>query len=293
MEKRPPAKAGEALLEKRLRAVELHLQGVPVMQIVERSGLGWAAVRAAIARHQLGGAAALLAAPTGPQPGSGRKLTPAQEADVRRLIRARAPWFYGLKVSLWTRGAVLDLIRRRCDITLTEHGLGNYLKRWGLVLPAGQEASPPIRAWLDDHVAELRDLARREDAEVYWQHKTPKLDPELWGKLPSPASSLTEESGGISSGSGQRGLVSVSNSQGRLMWMLINSRTFNAKQQQRFLNALARDTKRPLLYLVRHDVSAFTNRNLMNPPGKTVKLFPQIGGGRPAAFAFDVIHPGD
>jgi len=49
----------EALHERRKQVIRMHRKGMPVMQIVEHSGLSWCAVNAVIKRDSEAGASAL------------------------------------------------------------------------------------------------------------------------------------------------------------------------------------------------------------------------------------------
>jgi transposase len=62
----------EVLHERRKQVIRLHRKGMPVMQIVEHSGLSWCAVNAAIRAYATAGAAALKPACAARKQGSGR-----------------------------------------------------------------------------------------------------------------------------------------------------------------------------------------------------------------------------
>src|SRR5687767_444635 len=91
----------------RLRVVELWQTGLSVAAISRETGLTWPAVNAALQLHADGGVGALMPKARGRKPGSGRALTPAQEAEVRRLMGFRPPWHYGLRDRLWSRPCLL------------------------------------------------------------------------------------------------------------------------------------------------------------------------------------------
>ena len=76
----------EVLHERRKQVIRMHRKGMPVMQIVEHSGLSWSAVSAAITAYSRAGAAALKPAARGKKQGSGRLLSESQERAVRQII---------------------------------------------------------------------------------------------------------------------------------------------------------------------------------------------------------------
>ena len=65
----------EVLQERRKQVVRLHRRGIGVMQIVEQTGLSWAAVNAALRLYGSGGAAALKPQVRGKKMGTGRHLS--------------------------------------------------------------------------------------------------------------------------------------------------------------------------------------------------------------------------
>jgi transposase len=121
----------EVLHERRKQVIRMHRKGMPVMQIVEHSGLSWSAVNAAITAYSTAGAAALKPAARGKKQGGGRLLSELQERAVRQIICDKRPEQLKMEFALWNRAAVMQLIERECGIKLSVRGVGNYLKRWG------------------------------------------------------------------------------------------------------------------------------------------------------------------
>ncbi|WP_291855335.1 helix-turn-helix domain-containing protein [Accumulibacter sp.] len=96
----------EQLYALRKQAGRLHRKGLPVMQIVAMTGLSWPGVRAALARHEAGGMAALKPAIRGKKPGTGRSLTREQEQAICRIICDKRPEQLKREFALWNRAAV-------------------------------------------------------------------------------------------------------------------------------------------------------------------------------------------
>ena len=117
----------DALYERRKQVIRLHQEGVPVMQIVERTALSWSAVNAAIKRYDRGGESALKPVARGRKQGKGRILTEEQEADIRQMLRKRRPKFYGLQYALWDRDTVMHLIEQKYGITLSVRAVGSLV----------------------------------------------------------------------------------------------------------------------------------------------------------------------
>jgi len=121
----------EQLHERRKQVVRLHRKGMGVMRIVELTGLSWPAVRATVDAYEQGGMAAIKPADRGRSAGDGRCLTLAQEQRIQRIICDKRPEQLKMDFALWNRPAVMQLIKRECDMNLSVRAVGNYLKRWG------------------------------------------------------------------------------------------------------------------------------------------------------------------
>ena len=115
----------EVLHERRKQVIRMHRKGMPVMQIVEHSGLSWFAVNAAITRYLAAGVGHLKPAARGKKPGSGRMLSNLQESAVRQVICDKRPEQLKMEFALWNRAAVMQLIERECGVKLSVRGVGN------------------------------------------------------------------------------------------------------------------------------------------------------------------------
>jgi transposase len=117
----------EVLHERRKQVIRMRRKGMPVMQIVEYSGLGGSAVNAAITRYPTAAAPALKPAARGKKQGSGRLLSESQESAVRKIICDKRPEHLKMGFALWNRATVMRWVERECGIKLPVRGVGNYL----------------------------------------------------------------------------------------------------------------------------------------------------------------------
>jgi transposase len=69
--------------------------------------------------------------PTGRALGEQRRLSSQQELHSQRLICEKRSEQLKLTFALWTRAAVVLLVRQEFDIELPIRTMGWYLKRWG------------------------------------------------------------------------------------------------------------------------------------------------------------------
>lgn len=135
-------------------------------------GVSLRAVNKWVALDKVGGLRALAPQQRGRRPGEGR-LTPAQAQRIRQLILDKMPDQLKLGFFLWTRAAVVALIARRLDLTISVTTAGRYLKAWGFspqkpVRRAYERNDVAIARWLKrDYPMIVRD-AKREGATICW-----------------------------------------------------------------------------------------------------------------------------
>lgn len=78
-----------------------------------------------------GGREALVGRPRGRRVGEHQVLDAVEQQAIRQAVLDR-PCDLGLAGQLWTRAGVGNLIAKLYRVRLTEQGVGNYLRRWGL-----------------------------------------------------------------------------------------------------------------------------------------------------------------
>jgi transposase len=120
-----------------------------------------------------GGVAAMPQARTGRPVGSGRALSDEQGSHVQGLLRTHSPEELGIAAPLWTRRAVGELIRTRCNVTLAVRTVGLYLRRWGFTPKrprrhARDQDPEGVRQWLEETYPAIQKRAAEEDAEIHW-----------------------------------------------------------------------------------------------------------------------------
>ncbi len=89
-------------------------------------------VRAAIKAAEQGGAKALAPKPTGRPVGSQRLLSPEQELQIQRQICKHRPEQLQLAFALWSRAAVMLLVKQEFDIDLPIRTMGGISQALGL-----------------------------------------------------------------------------------------------------------------------------------------------------------------
>ena len=216
----------EVLHERRKQVIRMHRKGMPVMQIVEHSGLSWSAVSVAITAYSTAGAAALKPASRGKKQGSGRLLNESQERSVRQIICDKRPEQLKMEFALWNRAAVMQLIERECGIKLSVRGVGNYLKRWGFtpqkpIKKAYEQRPEAVQTWLDEQYPEIEKRAKSEDAEIHWGDETAVVNTDVRGRCYAPVGKtpVTFAVGGTRQ---KLSMIATVTNQGKTRWMIID-----------------------------------------------------------------------
>lgn len=109
--------------------------------------------------------------------GDSRHLTADQEKKIRQKITDKMPDQLKLPYALWTRKAVMELIKQETGVDMPIRTVGEYLKRWGFTpqKPAKRayEQNPvAVQKWLDEDYPQIKACAKRENAEIYWGDET-------------------------------------------------------------------------------------------------------------------------
>ena len=135
-------------------------------------GVSVRAVNKWIALDKVGGLRALAPQQRGRRAGEGR-LTAAQAQRIRQQILDRMPDQLKLGFYLWTRAAVVALIARRLDLTISLTTAGRYLTAWGFspqkpVRRAYERNDVAIARWLKREYPAIARDAKREGATIYW-----------------------------------------------------------------------------------------------------------------------------
>jgi len=174
MAKKPDGRRVDAATQAHVRraAVKAVRAGMTQTAAAVTFGVSVRAVNKWIALDKVGGLRALAPQQRGRRPGEGR-LTPAQALRIQQLILDKMPDQLKLGFSLWTRAAVVALIARRLDLTISLTTAGRYLKAWGFspqkpVRRAYERNDVAIARWLKQNYPAIVRDAKREGATIYW-----------------------------------------------------------------------------------------------------------------------------
>ena len=164
-------KLGHAALEEmRIRAVQRVEAGESPEVVIQALGFHRSAIYKWIALYREGGLEALKSSKAaGPQP----KLDAHQLRTLYRIITTNNPLQLNFEFALWTRAMVRELIRREFDVRLSDVSVGRLLRKLGLspqkpLRRAYQRDEEKVKAWKEKAFPELRKLAKKEGATIYF-----------------------------------------------------------------------------------------------------------------------------
>jgi transposase len=232
--------------------VRTYGQAAEMFGVSERSvGTWWRAFRA-------GGRQAVLAAVRQSRTGMGELLDASARGAVLQAMRDYTPADIGHRGVLWTRDSVKALIRLVCGVSMTEQGVGKWLRRHGFTpqRPARRsyrQQPEKVRVWLEEDYPAIAALAKTEKAELVWADQCGlRSDTAPPGRSWAPAGHTP-----VVRVNGRRFRVNIMSavaSRGAL-WFTVFPGKFSAKVFIAFLDRLARQAGRKVHVIAdRHPV---------------------------------------
>jgi transposase len=155
----------------RIRAVRRIEEGESPEVVIKALGMNRRTVYRWIALYREGGAEALKARPLMGRP---LKLNGGQVWWIYRTIVTKNPLQLRFPFALWTREMVKELIASKYGINLSAVSVGRLLKKLGLtcqkpLMRAFQQDPVVIGQWIEEDSPEIKQLARKEKAEIYFE----------------------------------------------------------------------------------------------------------------------------
>jgi len=142
--------------ERRRQVIGLRQNGASYAAIAAQVGLSQTGVFDICQRFDAQGETGLVSGKRGRKPDEQKRLTTAQETEIKRLICRHMPDEMGLDFALWSREAVRALIRRQSGVRLAVRTTGKYLARWGFT------AQKPLRWAYEQQPAAVREWLHHE-----------------------------------------------------------------------------------------------------------------------------------
>ncbi|MFE2186428.1 IS630 family transposase [Streptomyces sp. NPDC059455] len=207
---------------------------------------------------QAGGRQALLVAVRQPRAGVGELLNDSARGAVLRAMRDCTPADIGLSGVLWARASVRALIKLVCGVSMTEQGVGKWLRRHGFTPQRSARRSyrqqpEAVRAWLEEEYPAIAARAKGEKAGLVWADQCGlRSDTAPPGRSWAPTGHIP-----LVRVNGRRFKVNIMSavaSRGAL-WFTVFPGKFTAKVMCAFLDRLARQADRKVHVIAdRHPV---------------------------------------
>lgn len=244
----------EGLLAKRKQVIRLYSENTPVMQIAKECGLSWPAVNIAIKLYKADGMLELAPSQRGRKQGTGRILSEDQEKELQNILYKKRPWQVGLKhptrsikLSLWNRDAVRQLINEQCRTDLSVRGVAKYLQRWGFPLMKQNQrpikrCTQEIQGWLKGN---YESLSQQSPSEIFWLSRKLLLIDKQEKRLSQKLS-----------------MISAIDNHGKEHWLVFKGR-FTQARQIAFLKALTAQSLGKCIS-IRNNDGYFTDRTISN-----------------------------
>jgi len=238
--------------ERRRQVIGLRQSGVSYAAIAAQVGLSQTGVFNICQRFAAKGETGLVSGKRGRKPDEQRRLTTAQEAEIKRLICRHLPDDLGLDFALWSRDAVRALIRRQYGVRLAVRTTGKYLARWGFTaqkpLRRAYEQNPAeVRHWLRHEYPAIVARARRARGVIFWGDETGLRADDVRGRSYAPRGKTP-----VVRPNHRRiglGLISAVSTKGELRWKVLDG-AIKAPVLICFLQRLIRDAGRKVFVIL-------------------------------------------
>jgi transposase len=226
--------------------------GMSEAQAARTLGVCRQSVAAWVGRVESDGARALSAQKRGPKPGGNKLGDATTERAIVRSIRSGCPDQMLLPFALWSRSAVIALIRRRTGRAVSLSTAGRYLKRWNMTpqkpMRRAYERDPAaVAAWLKEQYPAIRKRAKEENALILWGDEMGLRSDDQIGRSYAPRGQTP-----VVNATGRRfgcNMISAISNLGQL-WFMVFAGRLDAKLFVEFLARLLRVSEGRKLFLI-------------------------------------------
>jgi transposase len=121
----------EVLQQLRHQAIRLRKKGMKYKAISEVIDVHHTTICGWWKAYEREGTKGIRLKTRGRKHGAKRTLSPEQEKELQKIIEDKEPDQLKLPFALWTRRAVIQIIKKLYRIDMPLRTVGEYLKRWG------------------------------------------------------------------------------------------------------------------------------------------------------------------
>jgi transposase len=229
--------------------------GMTNKEAAEVVGVGENAVGKWCAAYREQGELGFVVQPQGRPEGTGRSLSPDEEAEVQAILREAAPKDYDIPLPRWTRKAVRELIRQLYDEDLTLQGVGKYLARWNMTPQkpgrhAPEQDPEEVREFAEETLQNTVKRAEKEGGQLHFADETGARISDQIGTTYAPKGQTPVED--VSNNPLRQNMISNVTPEGEMLHWLFPG-NMNADTFIEYLEYLAAWSKRKVfLFIDRH-----------------------------------------
>ncbi|GBD90240.1 hypothetical protein BMS3Abin04_00957 [bacterium BMS3Abin04] len=235
----------------RLRAIGLVEEGKTQKEIASLLCVNKNSVNTWYKNFKKYGYQGLKEKPQGHKEGIGRLLTKEQEKQVQELIIDKMPDQLKLPFALWTRRAIVELIKREFGIPIAIRTMGIYLGRWGFTAQkpkkkAYEKNNEAVKKWFEEEYPKIKEQAKQEKAEIHWGDETGVKNECQDGRSYAPKGKTSTRTK-----MGKRlslNIISTITNQGKVRFMTYKG-TMNSAMLIKFLTGITKGKKKKI-YLI-------------------------------------------
>jgi len=220
--------------------------------IAECVGLGKKSVQAILRAAKANNGKAVKAKKAGRTKDKGRLLNETQEKEIKQLLKDKTPEQFKMNFMLWTREAVVQLIKDKYGIELALQRASDYLKRWGMTCQR-----PSKQAYFQDNIKvknftetvypTIKKRAKAEKAEIYWGDEVGVSNQEYYLRGFSPKGTTPVLK--VESKQERINMISAINNNGVCRFKIYDQ-SMNQELFIEFMERLITDTKRKVFLIV-------------------------------------------
>jgi transposase len=235
----------------RIRAIRMYKKDLPQNQIALLLGVHRNSIHNWIISYNEKGNKGLKEVKRGRKKGDGKLLNIQQEKEVQKMIVDKMPDQLKLPYALWTRKAIVDLIKRTYNIKVAIRTMGDYLNQWGFTpqkpkKKAYEQNDKAVKEWLQKEYPSIVKKAKAENAEIHWGDETGIRNTSQYGRSYAPKGKTP-----VRKTMAKRislNMVSTVTNQGKVRFMTYEG-TMNAQRFIVFLKRLIKGSTRKI-YLI-------------------------------------------
>ncbi len=265
----------EVLRKRAVEAVVIH--GETQKRASQLFGFSPTSMCKYIAEHKRNGDSGLVYKKRGVKPGTHSKLTDEQLCALKSKIINNTPDELDMEHTLWTSKVVCEYVDKSFQVTYAERSMRDLMVRLGFssqkpIARSYRRDPSKIAAWLEHDYPEIKALASKEGARIYWGDEMGINSTDNRGRMYSPRGETPVI---INTGSRFRcNMLAAISPQGFMNWMVFSD-NFTSKQFIVFLGRLVRQIKQKIFLILDNHKVHHSKRvqNYVNKHKDKIRLF--------------------